>query len=252
MSLMVAPLFAMNRGSPDTPPDKPDAPIIVTPVAGPQGPAGKDGEMGPQGPQGPEGPIGLTGPQGPAGEPGPKGDTGPKGDKGPAGKVATVYGYFKTRATKSLTEVGACAVLPNNPILFNQNNGLDAAKPAPVAGDITYNQVTDPSGSAYMGVSQIVIPTKGDYLISWGASFNSAGGRFALAKNGSPLDSQLNENNGQMGSQTIILSLAAGDALSIINATLTGQKTVNFLDAGIGKSGPVTAFLSISMLGEHP
>ena len=231
-------LFSMQNSSKTEPPVievETSAPVIIS-QPGPQGPEGPQGVPGPVGPVGPKG---LAGPQGVAG---PTGPAGPKGESAP--KSLAAYAHFATHASSS-AQIGANRVVKNNPILFNQNNGIDTAPPVIATGGITYNCHDDPSGSGFKGVSQIAVKEAGDYLVIWGSSLDCT---FSLAKNGKVLaNTQLDSASGAFNSSSTIVHMENGDALSVINTQNCAAGNIGYLGAKMGTNS-VSAFVTLVRL----
>ncbi|WP_430981634.1 BclA C-terminal domain-containing protein, partial [Bacillus cereus] len=176
---------------------------------GPTGPTGITGATGPSGgPPGPTGPTGITGATGPSG--GPPGPTGPTGATGATGLTASglsQYAYvFNTAAQVVALEA---------PILFNSN------------GLIT------PGFTHTPGTSQIMVINAGDYKISFSVS-GVEPNQFGLFLNGAPVTNSVygsgagtQQNNGQT-----ILTLAAGDTLTLNNHTSAAAVTLQTLAGG--------------------
>ncbi|WP_430981797.1 BclA C-terminal domain-containing protein, partial [Bacillus thuringiensis] len=182
------------------------------PSGGPPGPTGPTGITGATGPSGgPTGPTGITGATGPSGgPPGPTGITGPTGPTGPSGLTTSglsQYAYvFNTAAQVVALEA---------PILFNSH------------GRIT-------SGFTHtLGTSQMTVINAGDYKISFSVS-GVEPNQFALFLNGAPVTNSIygagagtQQNNGQT-----ILTLAAGDILTLNNHTSAAAVTLQTLAGG--------------------
>ena len=189
----------------------PQGPIGPMGAMGPQGPIGPTGATGATGPVGPTGATGATGPVGPVGPTGATGATGPVGPQGPAGTNDAIYAgvYAGTTATDTVL-----------PIALVQETA-----------DSTMS-VTDNS---------ISITESGVYLVSYSLSGTpDAGGSdlsVSLYRNGVLVPNEtLSVNTSaetEAVSRTILLSLTAGDFLSIYNtsdSTITlGSATLTVL-----------------------
>jgi len=173
---------------------------------------------------------------------------------------AKVYATFRTHANENsvTNSLGAYAVAYGQPILFNQNNGIDIPSPSPVEGGITFSNVPDPSypsnpytNGPFLGVAQITVPFAGDYKVTWGAALlNTESPQFSIAKNGIPLpDTAISQPYFVLISSTTILSLSAGDALSVIN-TSPGSNTMhlNSVFTSNSTNSATTAYLTIELL----
>ncbi len=197
-------------------------------LQGPQGPQGEQGPIGPTGPQGPQGLQGLQGPQGPIGSMGPRGLQGEKGEKGDT-HPRNFASYYLTGAT-TLKRSG-------DAILFNN-------KMAHVGTGFIYDEQ---SGS-------FIFLQEGDFHITWGASFVQPGARFCLAVNGIVVpgtelasgDSTgvLSGKGLHMTSGSAILSLQAGDAVTVIS----NSPTLLTLSGNGPSATTVCAHFSISQL----
>jgi len=226
-----------------------------TGAQGDRGPQGTKGEPGPQGDRGAQGGKGDTGPQGDKGPQGAKGEPGPQGEKGAVGENVTdetlsrVYGSFHTHSTSSTfhsipENVGSYRISPNRPILFNQNNGIDSPFAKPVIGGIECEYTSDPFELKYVGISQLKIPKGGDYLISWGASFENESGQFCLTKNGVKIkNTELNSSFSRMVSSSIFLTLKKGDKIAVTNASKTNDL---LLDSS--SPGAISAYFNILLV----
>ncbi|MGE1126042.1 BclA C-terminal domain-containing protein, partial [Bacillus wiedmannii] len=188
----------------------PIGPTGITGVTGIQGIQGIQGISGIQGIQGIPGPTGLQGIQGipgPTGLPGTAGATGPTGPTGLTVSGLSQYAYvFNTAAQVVALEA---------PILFNSH------------GRIT-------SGFTHtLGTSQMTVINAGDYKISFSVS-GVEPNQFALFLNGAPVTNSIygsgagtQQNNGQT-----ILTLAAGDILTLNNHTSAAAITLQTMAGG--------------------
>ncbi len=185
-------------------------PIVIRGPVGPTGATGARGPIGPQGPVGPAGPTGATGatgpvgPQGPVGPAGATGATGPVGPQGPTGTGDAIY------AGAGTVTVVSDAIIPIT---------LDTAT--------TDTTMTVSDGS-------INIAEDGVYLVSYFANGSTAEGNFAISlyQNDTLITGEtitLTSGEGAI-SKTVLLSLGAGDTLSIYNSS---DQTATLLDASI-------------------
>ncbi len=179
-------------------------------VAGPAGPAGV---QGPQGATGAAGANGSSGPTGAAGANGPPGTTGATGSAGPTGATGATggglaeYGY--------IYNVGTQVVPIMSSVTFDTNGALTSGlSHAPGSADTTVIAV-------------------GTYEISWNVSAVEPS-QFALFVNGvvsaggifgSGAGTQ--QNNGH-----ILLTLSAGDVVSLHNYTSAAATTLQTLAGG--------------------
>ena len=183
-------------------------PTGITGATGFTGPTGITGATGPSGgPPGPTGPTGITGATGPSGPAGSAGSTGPTGPAGLTTSGLSQYAYvFNTAAQVVALEA---------PILFNSH------------GKIT-------SGFTHtLGTSQMTVINAGDYKISFSVS-GVEPNQFALFLNGAPVTNSVygsgagtQQNNGQT-----ILTLAAGDIITLNNHTSAAAVTLQTLAGG--------------------
>jgi hypothetical protein len=155
---------------------------------GATGPSGATGSQGSAGSTGATGPTGALGPQGPAGS---TGSTGPAGQEGPAGQPN--YGYVYNLAAQT--------VAMDAPVQFDTNGPL--------------------SGFTHVvGTSSITAISTGTYLIDFSVS-GTQPDQFAMMDNGTAIAGSTygsgagtQQNDGQL-----IVALAAGDVLTLVNHT---------------------------------
>ncbi|QWI44707.1 BclA C-terminal domain-containing protein [Bacillus mycoides] len=200
---------------------------------GPTGPTGITGATGPSGgPPGPTGPSGITGATGPSGgPPGPNGPTGPTGlsgiigatgPTGPTGLSGIIGATGPTGLTVSglshyayVFNTAAQVVALEAPILFNSHGRMTSG--------FTHT----------LGTSQLMVLNAGDYKISFSVS-GVEPNQFALFLNGAPVTNSVygsgagtQQNNGQT-----VLTLAAGDILTLNNHTSAAAVTLQTLAGG--------------------
>ena len=206
-------------------------------IRGPIGPTGATGARGPQGPQGPVGPIGPTGatgavgPQGPAG---PVGATGPQGPVGATGATGPQGPVGPVGATGPQGPVGATgATGPQGPAGTNDALYASSGTATVATGAIIPITLTTATADTSMTVSdnEVNVTEAGTYLVSYFTSGEVATNELitSLYLNGVAIANEtLNqESTVGAGSKTILLTLSAGDTLSIYNtsvsaATLSG------------------------------
>ena len=173
----------------------PQGPTGATGATGPQGPVGATGAIGPQGPAGATGAIGPQGPAGPVGPQGPQGETGATGPQGPAGPAGSSDAIY---ASSALTTVESGAIIPL---------ALTTASPASTMS-VVDNAVT--------------VADAGTYLVSYFYQNEpeKQNASVSLYLNGAPVANEvlLDESS---ASRTILLDLAAGDAIAIYNTSAT-------------------------------
>lgn len=188
-----------------------------------QGARGPQGDPGPTGPQGPAGPgaigstgaTGATGATGPDGVQGPtgvgaEGDIGPRGPTGPTGIGSPTFGSFFNTATQ--------VVAFQDPVLL-------PFSAVPVVGGIVPNSPLP---------GQYLITEDGSYYILYGVGINPIptgefGSSIALSISSSFPGTPIFGTEVAIGTVdtlnygSIILSLFAGDTLSLINNDLSSQ-----------------------------
>ncbi|ULO05203.1 S-layer homology domain-containing protein [Paenibacillus sp. 19GGS1-52] len=194
-------------------------PAGVAGAAGVTGPAGIAGAIGPAGPAGaigPAGPAGATGPAGPAGATGP---AGPAGATGPAGSL-----YFGYIYNTSAQIVALEADVP-----FDSNGVLAGITHAP-------------------GTANIQIDNSGVYEINFSVAAVEPN-QFAIFVNGTPVTegifgsgSGTQQNNGHL-----MLTLAAGDVITLRNHTSISPVTLQTLAGGTNTN--VNASIVIKLVG---
>ena len=190
-----------------------------TGAAGATGATGATGSAGATGPQGVTGTTcaagntgttGATGPTGPTGAvstvPGPAGPTGSTGSAGTAGGLAE-YGYVYNTAAQ--------VVAPEADVIFDSNGLLSSG--------ITHS-VPD---------SQIVLAVTGTYEITFIVS-SVEPNQFALSLNGAPLTGTTygSGNGTQQTTGDALISIAAGDVLTLRNHTSASAVTLQTLAGG--------------------
>ncbi|PFV21007.1 BclA C-terminal domain-containing protein, partial [Bacillus thuringiensis] len=191
----------------------PIGPTGITGATGIQGIQGIQGNPGLIGPIGPTGPTGLQGIQGIQGIPGPTGLPGTAGATGPTGPIGLTVSGLSQYAY--VFNTAAQVVALEAPILFNSH------------GRIT-------SGFTHtLGTSQMTVINAGDYKISFSVS-GVEPNQFALFLNGAPVTNSIygsgagtQQNNGQT-----ILTLAAGDIITLNNHTSAAAVTLQTLAGG--------------------
>ncbi len=191
-------------------------PTGATGPIGITGPSGATGPIGITGPSGATGPTGITGPSGatgPTGITGPSGATGPTGITGPSGATGLTASGLSQYAY--IFNTAAQVVALEAPILFNSN------------GVMTSGFTFTP------GTSQMMVTNAGDYKISFSVS-GVEPNQFALFLNGAPVTNSVygsgagtQQNNGQT-----VLTLAAGDILTLNNHTSAAAVTLQTLAGG--------------------
>lgn len=199
---------------------------------GPQGPVGPMGAMGPAGPIGPTGATGATGATGPIGPQGPIGPTGATGATGPVGPQGPTGATGATGATGPQGPAGTNDAIYAG--VYAGTTATDTVLPIALVQETTDStmSVTDNS---------ISITESGVYLVSYSLSGTpDAGGSdlsvslynnaVAVPNETISVDTTTEEES---ISRTILLSLTAGDLLSIYNtsdSTITlGSATLTVL-----------------------
>ena len=191
-------------------------PIIIRGPIGPTGATGARGPIGPQGPQGlpgatgATGPIGATGPQGPVGPIGPTGATGPQGPVGPAGPQGepgvseTSNALYASAGTQT---IASGAIIPLT------------------------TSVSTPTSTITLADNAVTVAEGGSYLISYYAAGEVAADDFitALYLNDAPITNEniVQSNSAGAAGKTILLTLSAGDELSLYNTSATDATLTN-------------------------
>jgi hypothetical protein len=183
---------------------------------------------------GPTGDQGLPGANGATGAPGIRGATGVTGATGATGTTGTTgttgaTGVSTTGATGSTGAPGA-----SGPASFAYIYNL-AAQTVAVEGDIPF----DTNGSLVGGIAhspgtaQILVPSAGDYLVNFSVS-GTEPNEFALTLNNTVVPSTRYGSGGptQQTNGQAILSLAAGDVLTLRNNTSASSVTLQTLAGG--------------------
>ena len=167
----------------------------ATGATGPQGPIGLTGATGATGAQGPIGLTGATGPQGPAGPIGPQGPQGEVGPQGPAGTGDAIY------TNSGAVEVESGQTIPLSLTLQTPDSTMSVAD----------NGVT---------VSQT-----GYYLVSYYIGGSVATNEFvtSLYVNDTAIANEniVQSNSAGAASKTALLSLNAGDTITLRNTSAT-------------------------------
>ena len=182
--------------------------VDVTPSNGLDGATGATGLTGAPGEKGAAGATGATGATGPAGATGATGPTGATGATGPAGssagaEYAHIYSIFPQ------------VVAMEADITFDRN------------GVITSGLTHAP------GTSTIVITGAGDYEILWVVS-GVEPNQFALFLNGAPVAGSVFGSGAgtQQNSGQAVVTVAAGDVLTLRNHTSSSAVTLQTLAGG--------------------
>ena len=191
----------------------------ATGAAGATGPAGPQGSTGAVGPQGAKGNTGATGPQG---SPGPAGPQGAQGNAGAPGSGLAQYGYVYNTAAEVI------------------------ALEAPIA--FSGNGVLTPGITHAPGTNAIAVSAAGDYSIRFSVS-GVEPGQFALFVNGAPVaDTIYGSGAGtQQNTGQAILTLSAGDVITLVNHTSSAAVTLQTLAGGTQTN--VNASVTIEKLG---
>jgi hypothetical protein len=196
----------------------------ATGVTGATGPIGLSGSTGASGPTGLIGPIGLTGSTGatgPTGTDGVNGDTGPTGATGADGP---------TGATGVTGAAGAAA-----PSEYAYIYNLDA-QVVPLNADVTFS-TNGPIGSTVVshapGTDTITVNTPGVYEINFSVS-GVEPNQFTVFVNGIPVPGSTYGSGAgtQLNAGMTIVSLLAGDAVTLRNFTSAAAVTLQTLAGG--------------------
>ena len=169
-----------------------------TVVRGPMGPTGPQGARGPIGPQGPVGPVGPTGATGAVGPIGPQGPVGPVGATGPQGPAGTNDALYAS--------IGEVVVATGNQIPLTLDTETVDSTMSVIDNEISFSET-------------------GIYLISYFSDGLVATGDFStsLYLNDTLItgESIIFSDSDGAGSKTILLSVSAGDTLSLYNTSAT-------------------------------
>ena len=216
-------------------------PKFIRGPRGPQGPEGPTGSTGSTGATGPIGPTGANGVTGATGNTGSTGATGPTGSVGATGSNGTTGATGPTGPTGANGVTGATgatgstgATGPQSLSEYAYIYNLDA-EVVPLEADITFstNGIITAGITHAPGTSLITIVNPGNYSV-W---FNITGvepNQFTLFQNGSPVaGSTYGSGAGtQINSGMVIITAAAGDALTIRNHTSAAAVTLQTLAGG--------------------
>jgi hypothetical protein len=211
--------------------------------AGPPGAAGGTGPTGATGPAGLLGPMGLLGPTGatgPAGLPGATGATGLTGATGVAGPTGATGATGSVGATGPqgppgqpdygyIYNLGAQTVAMEGAVLFDSNG--------PLSG------FTHTTGSA-----SITVGSTSTYLVDFSIS-GTQPSQFSLFDNGSPVAGATYGSGAgtQQDGGQVIVSLAAGDVLTLVNHS--SASAIGLASNIGGTQANVNASLVIEELG---
>lgn len=198
---------------------------VVRGPMGPTGPQGARGPIGPQGPQGPVGPTGATGAVGPIGPVGPQGPQGPVGATGATGATGAVGPIGPVGPQGPVGATGP--VGPQGPA--GTNDGLYASVGTAVVQPDAIIPLTLDTATADTSMSvtdnDVTFSEAGTYLISYFSNGSVATGDFStsLYLNDAIItgESIIFDDSVGAGSKTILLSVSAGDTLSLYNTSAT-------------------------------
>lgn len=184
----------------------------LTGATGATGAQGITGSTGAQGLVGATGATGATGAQGNTGLTGASGSTGPTGLQG-------VTGATGATGASQTTEYG---------YIYNTDNQV-----VPLEADITFssNGVMTSGISHALGTSSIIFVTAGDYRVNFTVSAIEPN-QFALTVNGVPVESYGSGAGIQQNSGQGIISVLAGDVLTLRNHTSVAAITLQTLAGG--------------------
>lgn len=177
-----------------------------------QGLQGQIGTVGPQGTTGTQGVAGTVGSAGPTGSQGPIGNDGPTGPAGSAGSTGPTgaAGANGTNGTSGLAEYA---------YIYN-----DGAENVALEDDIDFdsNGVITAGISHAPGTNLISVTNAGDYKVSFSVS-SVEPSQFGLFLNGAPVTNSVYGSGAgtQQNTGQAILTLAAGDSLTLRNHTST-------------------------------
>ena len=166
-------------------------------ATGAPGSTGPPGPMGPQGPRGETGATGATGPQGPAGPQGatgPQGEVGPVGPQGPQGEPGVLASAYVDASNSTAQTIAA-------------------------GDDMTFTTATPIDGITFNGTTTFTVTDAGVYLVIFRVSASGTS-RLSVITNGTDTPSSTFESTTDNAGQ-VILSLAAGDAITLRNTGAT-------------------------------
>jgi hypothetical protein len=220
-----------------------------TGLTGPTGTAGLIGPTGPAGPSGPVGSSGATGATGVSGSSGATGSAGPTGLAGPTGTAGLIgptgpAGPTGTTGTTGASGPTGPVASPSYAYVYNL-----AAQTVAVEADVLFDHTGPLLGFTHTaGTSTITVTAAGTYLVDLSASATEVA-QFALTVNGVPVPQSTygsgagtQQDNGQ-----VILSLAAGDVLTLRNHSSASAITLATVIGGTQAN--VNASLVIEKLG---
>jgi hypothetical protein len=187
---------------------------------------GQIGVVGPTGPTGPTGATGATGPTGPTGATGDTGATGPTGATGATGATGPSEGILEYAY---IYNTGLQVVAIEAPVLFSNTGVITAG-------------ITHAPGSA-----QIAIGSAGDYKVDFSVS-GVEPNQFALFVNGAAVAEAIYGSGAgtQQNTGQAIITLSAGDVLTLVNHSSAAAVTLQDLAGGTQTN--VNASISILKL----
>ena len=191
-------------------------------IRGPQGPAGATGPRGPQGPQGPVGPQGPQGPAGPIGPQGATGATGPIGPIGPQGATGATGATGPVGPQGPQGETGPAGPSGTNDAIYAsaETAVVEAGGTIPLTLD-----TATPETSMTVSDNSVNITEDGTYLVSYYVGGSVPTNEFitSLYLNDAVISGEniVQSNSAGAASKTILLTLSAGDSLSLVNTSAT-------------------------------
>jgi len=213
-------------------------PTGVRGTSGAAGAAGSTGATGSTGPEGPQGPTGATG----AGSTGATGSTGLEGSQGPTGATGDTGPTGPTGATGPTGDTGPVS-LGDYAYIYTSS-----AQALPPGSNVVFQNDGPSSGISHIAASEFtVINESGVYQIEFVAAVDEAN-QLAIQVNGLTEPSSIYGSNAgmQLNSGQTILSLTAGDLITLTN--VTGTAIGLTANAG-GASTSVSASLAIQQIG---
>ena len=220
--------------------------------SGATGATGPTGNSGITGASGASGPAGATGASGSAGATGTAGTSGATGATGAGATGATgpsgIAGVGATGASGASGATGASGGSLGYALFFALMPGDNSATVA-AGSPVAFPQTGPASGGIATRVDafSFTIVNAGDYEVAWQVSFTEAG-QLQLAIGGAGLPDTVigRATTTNQGSGNTIVTIGAGDVLSVINPA--GNPTALTITTDAGGTHSVSATLSIKRL----
>jgi hypothetical protein len=210
-------------------------------LVGPTGPTGAQGDFGPQGPVGPIGPIGPTGAQGDVGPAGPRGPTGPTGPLGPLGPTGPTGPTSIVPGGTGPT--GPTGATGPNTLGLGFAYALRQNAQTGIAPDqiVSVNMIAIQSGGYLLSGGGISVPATGVYKVYYQVLPDLIASTCLATPTVSPLPNTGFANNLDHVwiTGSAIVSLNAGDVLTIRNFNLAGNFSTVIVPNAILPTAPV-------------